>query len=94
MIYLVYYGTLHVTYSLCKYSVIRGSLQCKSGCSSNTKKAKTFFFRVAALMAASLSNDDTTDASASAPKVEDEDLDVFVKELMENSKCDSRKSNV
>jgi hypothetical protein len=45
-------------------------------------------------MAASLSNDDTTDASASAPKVEDEDLDVFVKELMENSKCDSRKSNV
>ena len=35
-------------------------------------------------MAASLSND-TTDASAQ--RGEEEDLDVFVKELMENSKC-------
>jgi hypothetical protein len=43
-------------------------------------------------MAASLSNDDKTDASASAPNVEDEDLDVFVKELTENSKRESRDS--
>jgi hypothetical protein len=38
-------------------------------------------------MAASLSNDTTTDASAQ--RGEEEDLDVFVKELMENSKCES-----
>jgi hypothetical protein len=40
-------------------------------------------------MAASVSKDST---DASAPKGEDEDLDVFVKELMENSKCAILKS--